>query len=1054
MTSNADTAALSAAQQRVWFMDQYVADPVNTIACELRLSGPLDSQLVQRAFGAVLAELRVLRTVLVTEGDRVVPKEAPATELLVLDLSELSAADRADRLVRIRRAEVGHGFELGAQPPLRATLVRSSPQEHLLLLTAHRAIADEASLYLLAADVGAAYRALRLGTPVAASGGGFPAFADAEAARRSSPGVEQKLAERRKPLADLPPLELPTDRVRPSQAGYLGGTVRQQLSRHLDDAVAEQASRLGVAPELLLQAGFQALLHRYSGQHRLALGSIGGRREADQARLIGPVDTWRVMVSEVAEKTTFADLVAAELAARQQPVLPFEWLIDAVQPARDLSRSPIFQAAFRFVAPPQEPDFGAAQLTARSLLPNPAALLDLELLVEPGPAEHWLTVSYRTDLFDPATADRMLEHFELLLAGGLAAPDTEVLSLPLIGIDERLRIELDFNRTDAPYPSDATVAELFEAQVLRTPDARAITMEGEHLRYRELNEQVNRLAHHLRAQGVGRGTLVGLCLQRSFELMISLLAVVKAGGAYVPLDPAYPADRLTFMVADTAVRVLITDERFAHAVDLVAGGTTIVLDRAADREAIAARPAGNPPIVNSPQDLCYIVYTSGSTGRPKGVMTSHRAIARLVINTDILQLDGETSYLQISPLSFDACSLEIYGPLLNGGRVVLLEPGVPTPARIAQTVREQGVDTLWLVAPLAAVTIDTHLDDLRGLRQFMAGGDVLSIPHVRRVLTELPEVSMVNGYGPTEVTAFSTSHKITYLDPDWPSVPIGRPIHNTTAYILDERRQLVPIGVWGELYQGGPGVANGYLNRPELNAERFIEDWFRPGAEAMLYRTGDRCRWLPGGLIQFQGRLDTQVKIDGLRVELGEVQSLIAADPAVGAAVVTAPLVNGRRSMVAYVVPSGPDFDPPAVRGRLRSQLPSVMVPAHFVALTEIPLTPNNKVDFARLPAPDLAGSAARRAASNPTQVELARIWAELLGVDEVGEQDSFFELGGHSLRAIPVIAAISTTFGVDLTVQDIFEMPTLEALAERIEARMLTAIDPEELAALLAEDD
>jgi acyl carrier protein len=326
------------------------------------------------------------------------------------------------------------------------------------------------------------------------------------------------------------------------------------------------------------------------------------------------------------------------------------------------------------------------------------------------------------------------------------------------------------------------------------------------------------------------------------------------------------------------------------------------------------------------------------------------------------------------------------------------------------------------------------------------------MPHVRRVLTELPQVSLVNGYGPTEVTAFSVSHKITYLNPDWPSIPIGRPIHNTTAYILDERQQLVPIGIWGELYQGGPGVANGYLHRPELNAERFVPDWFRPADGATLYRTGDRCRWLPDGLIQFQGRFDTQVKVDGLRIELGEVQSLIAADPAVGAAVVTAPLINDRRSLIAYVVPRGQAFDAGALRSRLRSVLPSVMVPAHYIALETIPLTPNNKVDFARLPAPDLAGSARQRAAITPTQVELARIWGDILGVEEVGEEDSFFELGGHSLRAIPVIAAISTRFGVDLTVQDVFEMPTLGALAERIEQLMLAAIDPTELTLMLAE--
>jgi len=330
---------------------------------------------------------------------------------------------------------------------------------------------------------------------------------------------------------------------------------------------------------------------------------------------------------------------------------------------------------------------------------------------------------------------------------------------------------------------------------------------------------------------------------------------------------------------------------------------------------------------------------------------------------------------------------------------------------------------------------------------------VVSLQHMRRMLTELPHVRLVNGYGPTEVTAFSVSHKITYLDPDWPSVPIGRPLHNTTAYILDDRQQLVPVGVWGELCLGGPGVARGYHNRPELTAERFLPDPFRPGPDARLYRTGDRCRWLPDGLIQFQGRLDTQFKIDGVRIEPGEVESLISADPTVVAAVVAAPVIDSRRSLVAYLVPAGPEFDVAALRNKLRSSLPAVMVPAHYVILDAIPLTPNNKVDFARLPPPDaVRGSGS--APSTPTQIQLAEIWREILGTEQIGEEDNFFDLGGQSLRAIPVLTEISNRFGIDLSVQDIFERPTLAGLAQRIEDRMLAAVDPEELARLLSQAD
>ncbi|WP_331461098.1 non-ribosomal peptide synthetase [Micromonospora tarapacensis] len=761
--------------------------------------------------------------------------------------------------------------------------------------------------------------------------------------------------------------------------------------------------------------------------------------------------TWRVLRSETDDSTPFVALCPP--GDTPEP-LPFETLVEEVRPPRDPARSPVFQAAFtaRERTAPAD-SFGVVAVVAQTVVPAAATLPDLALLAQPDPAGTRLTLSWRADLFDTATMERMLGHYVNLLRAAVADPDTPVHRLSIMDDAERDRLLDEFNRTDAPFPRDATVHELFEEQVLRTPDARAVTIEGQHLTYRELNEQANRLAHRLRAGGVGRGTLVALCLERSLELMVAVVAVLKSGGAYVPLDPAYPTDRLAFMLADTRAGFLVTQERLRELAPIGDDVVVLVLDDPGDAASLAAQPAANPVNENTADDLTYIVYTSGSTGRPKGVETIHRGVVRLVINTDILQLDEHTSYLQISPLSFDACTLEIFGPLLNGGRVVLLPPGVPTPARVARTVREQGVDTLWLVAPLANLTIDTHLEDLRDLRQFMAGGDVLSLPHIRQVLERLPHVAMVNGYGPTEVTAFSVSHKITYVDPDWPSIPIGRPMHNTTAYILDPLGQPVPIGVWGELYLGGPGVALGYHNRPDLNAERFLPDTFRPGEGHQLYRTGDRCRWLPDGTIQFHGRLDTQVKIDGLRVELGEIQSTVADDESVAAAVVTAPVIGARRTLVAYVVPADPEtFDPAVVRARVATALPSVMVPAHYVTIPTIPLTPNNKVDFRALPEPELAAGGTHRPPESGTQQTVAEIWQEILGVPSVGLDDNFFELGGHSLRAVPMIAAVSMRFGVDLAVQDIFEVPVLESLATRIEERMLEAIPAEELERMFAD--
>lgn len=1041
------TTALSATQVRMWFMDQFIPAPVTTMAGEFGISGPLDQRVVKDAFEQVVDQLPILRQVIRSVDGHPVAATVAHPGLELVGLADLPKSEQTDRLDALRREAAGHRFAMAEAPLLRATLVQLAPQEHLLLLSAHRAILDEASLFRVPALLGDSYRALRSGAQWRAQPNDLGSFYAAEAESRTTPAVGQRLAELQARLVELAPLELPTDRTRPVQAGYAAGSVSRLLGRRLADQLRQVSEELEVPATSLLRSAFQALLHRYTGQRQLAIGTLGSRTQPGSDKLLGPLNSWQLELCEIEDRTTFRDLALAPAA---QPVA-FEWLIEAVQRPRDPGRSPLFQACLRQLDENTSADFAPAQLTSARLLPPAATQFDLDLLIEPGAAEQLLTLTYRQDLFDASTARRMLRHLLLMLTAALTQPDEEVLSLPYLDPDERLRIEVDFNRTEVPYAASATIQDLFEEQVLRAPDARALTMEGEHLSYAELNRRVNQLAHLLRDRGASRGTLIGLCLERSFDMIIAMLAVLKAGAGYVPLDPGNPHDRLQFMISDTDLRLLLTSEKLAGTVTLPEGGIVVVLDRDSDRRAIGAQPDGNPVNLNEPDDLCYTIYTSGSTGRPKGVLCTHRGITRLVSNTDILELDSDTSYMQTSPLSFDPNSLEIYGPLLNGGRVVLLPPGVPTPALIGQTVREQGVDTLWLAAPLAALTIETNLADLGGLRQFMAGGDVVSLPHMRRMLTELPHVRLVNGYGPTEVTAFSVSHKITYLDPDWPSVPIGRPLHNTTAYILDDRQQLVPVGVWGELCLGGPGVARGYHNRPELSAERFLPDPYRPGPDARLYRTGDRCRWLPDGVIQFQGRLDTQIKIDGVRIEPGEVESLITADPAVRAAVVAAPVIDSRRTLVAYIVPADPDFDVAALRHQLRSTLPSVMVPAHYVILDEIALTPNNKVDYARLPQPE-AVRGSGNAPSTPTQIELAGIWREVLGTEQIGEEDNFFDLGGQSLRAIPVLTAISARFGIDLSVQDVFEMPTLAGLAQRIEDRMLAAIDPQELAQLLSQ--
>lgn len=1042
--------ALSPTQERLWFIDQFVRVPATTIARRFRLRGVIIRRALEVAVKESVDTFSAIRLTIDSQEGRPIATAGGEPLLTFVDLRGLTLGEARQRAREHSQAEAQRAFQLATGPLARISLITVANDEHLLCVTAHRAALDHTGISLLVNGIAASYRRVArdgvvpssmLPTPVGSATTALPEVF-------SSPAADDEVvASWADHLRDVATLELPTDRSRPPHGSYDAACAEQVIPATTVAALRDLADRAGATIDIVALAGLHALLHRYTGHEVIAVGtSVAAER----------IDRTVVVRTACDAKTTFVDLVGQVGEALKRPDCPFEQLVAAINPPRDPSRSPVFQVTAAANVD-LRPDFGsAARLCEARPVSSGATLFDLDVLFDLStlPDEHTgsaVTAIYRTDLFDPHTAQRMLSHLcNLLAQAANAVPETAVASLPLLDPRERAQVVEEFNQTDVPYPKDATVQELFEEQVLRTPDHRAVTFEGAHLTYRQLSTASNQIAHYLRAQGVGRGTLVGIALERSLDFLPVMLGVLKSGGAYVPLDPAYPTERLAFMLVDTQATVLVSQEKL---LDILpdSAAQLIVLEQA--RSDIASRGTDDPGVVNTAEDLTYIVYTSGSTGRPKGVRTIHRGVARLSINTDILVFDEQTSYLQISPLSFDACTLEIFGPLLNGGRVVLMPPGVPTPARVAQTVREQGVDTLWLVSPLANLTIDAHLHELAGLRQFMVGGDVLSLPHMRKVREALPHVSLVNGYGPTEVTAFSVSYKLDEIGDDWPSVPIGRPMHNTTAYILDELGEPVPIGVWGELYLGGPGVAVGYHNRPELNVERFLPDKFRPAPDALLYRTGDRVRWLPDGNIQFHGRFDTQVKVDGLRVELGEVQSVIAADPAIGSAVVTAPEIAGRRKLVAYVIPAeGKPFDAQALRGRLANLLPSVMVPAHYVELEKLPLTPNNKVDLRALPLPDTASLTEYRQPNTHTQAALAEIWQEILGVPRVGLDDNFFQLGGHSLRAVPVIAAISARFGVDLGVPDIFEAPVLVDLANRIEDYMLQAIPEEEMTALLSE--
>jgi aspartate racemase len=650
-----------------------------------------------------------------------------------------------------------------------------------------------------------------------------------------------------------------------------------------------------------------------------------------------------------------------------------------------------------------------------------------------------LLLEYCTDLFESSTAQRMLGHLRTLLEGVIADPDRRLSELPLLTEPERYQLLVEWNATATEYPHDATIGRLFQLQATRTPDAVAVLAAGDRLTYRQLEDRANRVANYLRSRGVARESRVAVCLHRSPALVVALLGVLKAGAAYVPLEPGDPPARLGQLLDDAGVGTLVTEQAQRGKLPPDWAERAICLDEVGEAIAGASSEAPEPGLADQ---LACIMYTSGSTGRPKGVAVPQRAVVRLVQGTDYFQGGPSETFLQLAPVAFDASTFEIWGALLTGARLVVAPPGTPSLEEIGRTVRDHGVTTLWLTAGLFHLMVDRDLTDLKGVRQLLAGGDVLSVAHVERVLRELPHCRFINGYGPTESTTFATCHPVA-ADDLRGSVPIGRPIANTRAYVLDHDLEPVPTGLAGELYLGGAGLARGYLGQPGLTADRFVPDPFGPtfGGEfgGRLYRTGDRVRWRWDGTLEFLGRLDEQIKVRGHRVEPGEVEAALRSMTAVSAAAVVARKDSaGEQRLVAYVVPEGPQIGVDQIREYLQGRLPAYMIPATFTFMERLPLTPTGKVDRRALPDPQDATPArdgAFVAPRDPIEELLATIWAAVLRVDRVGIHDNFFDLGGHSLLATQVISRILSTLGIELPLRTIFETPTVAGMAAWVAA-------------------
>src|SRR5271166_1052329 len=1032
---------LSFAQQRLWFLDQLEGgSTAYHIPEAFRLRGALNIGALKRSLDEIVRRHEALRTVFRKAEGGPIQIVLPELELFmpIIDLAGLPEAE----LIRQLAEAAYKPFDLARGPLLRAALYRLGEEEHLLFLNIHHIVSDGWSSGVLLGELSRLYAAFVEGRPSPLPEPAIQ-YADYAAWQRDwlkGETLERQLNYWKEQLADAPALlELPTDRPRPPVQTFRGGHVVFTISKETTEGLKAIGRRVGATPFMTLYAAFAILLSRWSGQEDLVIGSpIAGRRHPATEPLIGFFVNALALRGDLSGNPTFTELLTRvkpmTLEAYAHQDLPFEQLVDALQPERSLSRTPLFQAVLVLQNTPLE----AMELGGLEAAPVECgykiAKFDLTLGFEETEEGLRGGFEYNADLFDASTIRRMEDHFRTLLEGIVADPDRKIVDLPLLTAAERQRILVEWNDTQTDYPSDKCIHQLFEEQVERAPDAAAAVFEEERLTYRELNTRANRLARHLRTLGVGPEVVVGICVERSLEMIVGLLGILKAGGAYVPLDPEYPQERLTFMVEDARVPVVLVHDQTRGRLP---ASTARIVCLDADWEAIDKGPSHNPPVETIPENLAYVIYTSGSTGRPKGVSVTHRPIVRLVCNTNYVELRPSDRIAQAANASFDAATFEIWGALAHGGATVVVgKETVLSPADFAAFLSEQKITTLFLTTALFNEMVRQASEAFRRLRHLLFGGEAVDVGRVRSALAGAPPERLLHVYGPTESVTFATWHLVEEVLEGATTVPIGRPLANTRAYLLDRHLQPVPVGVAGELYIGGDALARGYFNRPELTAEKFIADPFRDDPEARLYKTGDLCRWLPDGNIEFLGRIDHQVKLRGFRIELGEIESRLAQHTAVKECVVVVRASEmGEKRLVAYVVAKGAAREEAelraALKSHLRHSLPEYMVPELFVFLASLPLSPNGKIDRKALPEPREGDLFQEAYVAPRTEKErrLAAIWSGLLGIERVGLDDNFFALGGDSIISIQMVSRAAQA-GLSLTVRQVFEHQTLGALA------------------------
>jgi amino acid adenylation domain-containing protein len=1039
---SAGKTPLSFAQQRLWFLDQLESGKsVYNICRAYRLNGPLDGCALTQSVNEIVCRHEILRTTFPTVNDQPLQEVAPnlTPVIPVLDLEQLPKSIRETEILRILAEEAAKPFNLARGPLWTVTLLRLEKEAHVLLFRAHQIICDGWSISIFFRELETLYREQINGEPA-----NLPElhvqFGDYALWQHESlkrPALVAQLAYWKDRLAgNLTAFELPTDHRRPAIQSFRGARERVEITELMTAALKELGRSNSATLFVTLMAVFNALLYRYTAQPDILIGfPIANRNQPAIHNLIGSFLNTLVLRTDLSGSPTFKQLLLRVRdhcrGAYAHQDLPFEKLVEELQPERDMARNPLFQVMFLFQNSPTA-DLNLPDITVEAVGVNPnISKFDLTLSLTERGGKLTGFFEYSNDLFERPTIQRMIGHFYTLLDGIVANPEQRISALPLLPGKEKHHLLVEWNDTHADYPKDSCFHELFEAQVEKTPDAIAVESEGKQITYGELNARANQLAHYLRKLGAGPEKLVAICVERSLELVIGLIGILKAGGAYLPLDPAYPKERLAFILEDAPTSVLLTQEKFLGG---IFHPRVVSVDR--DWGEIIRGSEENPTNNAGAENAAYVLYTSGSTGRPKGVQIAHRSLVNCVwCMRQRLGLTRNDIWLALTTISFDIAALELYLPLITGARVVLAS-------------RDEAIDGKQLVDSLTAcgATVVQATPSAwkllldagwRGNDSFkvLCGGETLSRELADRLLES--GASLWNLYGPTETTIWSTIAKVEASEGP---VPIGRPITNTQIYLLDAYLQPVPAGVHGELYIGGDGLARGYLNQRELTAEKFLPNPFKDEPGSRLYRTGDLACYLPDGNIEFLGRTDNQVKIRGYRIELGEIEAALNQHPAVLDSVLVARERASweEKSLVGYVVLRQQSATSVSeLRSFLKEKLPEYTIPAEFVLLDALPRTPNGKIDRNALPLPDgtrpllTQGFIAPRA-----EIEelVAQVWREVLKVEEVGVYDNFFDLGGHSLLATRVVARLRNNLSIDLPLRKLFELPTIAALAEHID--------------------